>query len=653
MEYVMMLPYPKKFLLILAAILCIICPYSVRAQDLFHKGVNLTGWFQSESVRQIQFSKFTREDLVRIKGLGCDVIRLPINLHSMTNGAPDYTIDPLFYNFLDKVVDWSEELNLYLILDNHTFDPILPTSPDIGPILTKVWKQMAAHYKDRSELICYEVLNEPHGISDALWSSIQLSAIEAIRTEDTFHYIVVGGSEYNSYNKLQTIPEYSDQKLIYTFHFYDPFVFTHQGSDWGEPSMATLAGVPFPYQSANMPAVPNALKGTWVEDAMRGYPNDGTVAKVRELIDIAVTFRDQRQVPVFCGEMGVYIPNSDNTQRVAWYKEVRTYFEEKNLPWTMWDYTGGFGLFEKNSNELFDYDLNVPLLEALAFTVPEQSEYSQQFQKTGLILYDDYIGHGILQSGSADGGIIDYYHNTAPFGGDYSLYWSGVAQYAAIGFDFKPNVNFNLLPEDDFKIEFMVKGNTPGVSFDIRFIDTKTSDTDHPWRMGKTIDETYAPWDGEWHLVSIPLKDLEEKGSWDNAWYPPEGKFNWGAVDLFEINAESQALTGVEFEFDNIQISGENIEIVTSTDEPPLSFGLTVFPNPVNQQMTITFSVPSNQDVSVDLLSLMGRHIKPLYKGTPQGESTRIDYPVDLPAGIYLVQLCSGGCLETRKVLVK
>src|SRR5262245_48454782 len=77
------------------------------AQVPFSKGVNLTSWFQASSAQQIQFSKFTRKDFERIKSLGCDVIRLPINLHAMTNGEPDYTLDPLFLSFLDQAVTWS------------------------------------------------------------------------------------------------------------------------------------------------------------------------------------------------------------------------------------------------------------------------------------------------------------------------------------------------------------------------------------------------------------------------------------------------------------------------------------------------------------------------------------------------------------------
>src|SRR5690349_869733 len=79
------------------------------AQEVpFKKGVNLTNWFQANNVREIQINKYTRKDFEQIKSLGIDVIRLPINLHSMTSGAPDYTLDPLFFQFLDLPVQWAE-----------------------------------------------------------------------------------------------------------------------------------------------------------------------------------------------------------------------------------------------------------------------------------------------------------------------------------------------------------------------------------------------------------------------------------------------------------------------------------------------------------------------------------------------------------------
>jgi len=112
-----------KYLNTLICTVALVCPSGfTKAQEApFNRGVNLTGWFQVSNVEQIQFTRYTKLDFEQIESLGCDVIRLPINLHYMTGGAPDYIFEPLFYSFLDEVVKWAGEVDIHLILDNHSF----------------------------------------------------------------------------------------------------------------------------------------------------------------------------------------------------------------------------------------------------------------------------------------------------------------------------------------------------------------------------------------------------------------------------------------------------------------------------------------------------------------------------------------------------
>jgi len=520
----------------------------------FKRGVNLTGWLQTSSAGNIQFTKFTKQDLINIKSLGCDVIRLPINLHFMTNGAPDYTIDPLFYYFLGQIIDWAEEMEMQLILDNHTFDPAANTDPNIGDVLVPVWTQMAEHYKDRSIYLYYEVLNEPHGISDTKWNEIQQKVIDAIRAVDQKHTIIIGPAGWNSYNNLKFMPAYEDDNLIYTFHFYDPFLFTHQGASWTNPSLVSLAGVPFPYDSPCMPGCPSELENTWVRGNLANYRNEGTVERVKELLDIAVDFQTKRNVPLFCGEFGVYIPNSNNENRVYWYNVVRSYLEEKGISWTIWDYTGGFGLFEQGTNELFDYDLNIPLVEALGFTAPPQKEFILEPDTTGFDLYMDYIAPKIVESSWSEG-ILDYYSEDNPASGVYCIHWTGINQYNNISFRFSPIKDLSVLVNNGFAIDFLIRCNNPNAKIDIRFMDTKTDDpNDHPWRMRYTISQSAADWDGKWNHLQIPLNAFSEQGSWDNSWFNPVGDFDWSAIERFEIVSEYSELKGIHFYFDNIRV---------------------------------------------------------------------------------------------------
>ncbi len=526
------------------------------AQAPFKHGVNLTEWFQSPSVRQIQFSKFTKQDLINIKTLGCDVIRLPINLHAMTSGSPDYIIDPLLFSFLDQVVDWAEQLDLYLILDNHSFDPEVDTEPNVVDILVPVWTQMANHYKNRSNLVCYEILNEPHGISDQDWNSIQQTVINAIRSVDLIHTIIVGPANWNSYKNLDAMPTYTDTNLIYTFHFYDPFIFTHQGTTWTNPSLKSLAGMPFPYSPNNMPELPYEFLGTWVASSYSVYDGDGTAWNIYDLIQIPAGFKEARDVPVFCGEFGTYRENVNDAHRDMWYFWVRMLFDYYGISWATWDYKGGFGVFEKNTYELFNYDLNVHLVKLLGFYAPPQWEYYLWPDTFGFNIYQDYVGPNILESSGLKPELLDYYSENSPVSDTYCIHFTGVEQYGKISLRFSPIKDLSVLVAGNYAIDFYVRSDNPGTQFDLRFVDTKTSNPDdHPWRMRYKIDNAVATWNGTWNHLHIPLNSFTEQGSYDDGWFDPIGAFDWSAVEKFEIVSEYGDLSGTDLYFDNISVA--------------------------------------------------------------------------------------------------
>jgi endoglucanase len=624
----------------LMSVLILFTPILISQKLPFNRGVNITEWFQTNSAKEIQFTKYTHEDFVQLKSLGVDVVRLPINLHFMTSGAPNYTLDPLFIFFLDQVVDWVEELDMNLILDNHTFDVTQSTSTDIDQVLIPVWTQIATHFKNRTNKIFYEVLNEPHGITDVRWNQIQQSVVTAIRTVDQSHTIVIGPAGWNSYNNLAAMPVYSDTNLIYTFHFYDPFLFTHQGASWTDPSMGPLSGVPFPYDASRMPSCPTTLKGTWIESSLNNYRNEGTVQKVHSWLDIAINFRNSRNVPIYCGEFGVFIPNSPENDRVVWYDSVRSYLEQNKVAWTIWDYRGGFGVYEKNSNELFQYDLNIPMLNALGFNVPPQSEYVQLPDTVGFDFYNDFIGNKITGA-SYNSGILDFYNEENPFYGKYCIYWNGAKQYNNIAFDFRPNKDLSVLRTEDYVFDCMVKCNIPYTSFDIRFIDTKTNDpSDHPWRMGCKVNRSRIVFTNEWQNLRIPLKDFYELGSWDNAWYDPIGLFDWENIDRFEIVAEDSALTTSKLWFDNIKIFNPNLIGVEKDNSIPYSIGLEQnYPNPFNPSTIISYKIPFKSIVSLKVYDMLGREIEVLVQGMKNAGKYELSFsPSIKSSGIYFVR---------------
>jgi len=520
----------------------------------FTKGVNFSDWFESFSAQAIPFTKYTEQDFANVKSLGADVVRLPVRMHSMTGGAPDYAIDPLLFKFLDIAVDWAEKYGIYIIIDNHSFDPIASTSNDIDKILLPVWAQMAMRYKDRSNYVVYEILNEPHGISDKRWGEVQGMAIETIRKIDQKHVIIVGGTDYNSIGKLASIPVYKDDKIIYTFHFYDPHIFTHQGATWGEPSMASLAGVPFPYDAKRMPKTPNDLKGTWIEGALREYEWDAKFNKLRSTLDKTVTFSKTRNVPIFCGEFGVYMINSKNNDRVRWYKFVTDALDKRNISRASWDYFGGFGIFNFEGHGNFYSDMNVDVVSAMGFTPPPQKPRSSEPFNSGFVIYDDYP-NGEFPVGYWGEKTDFSMYDTNSAEGEFAIRWGKAVQYNIFWFDFRNNGNFSKLLSLGYALEFKARTEKP-VNFDIRFVNAENASS-LPWRMRYVINESVLPPDGKWRTIRIPLNDMSEHGAWINSkqqWVNPQGQFSWENIKQLEFVAEYSNIDNVIW-FDSIKIT--------------------------------------------------------------------------------------------------
>ena len=530
-------------------------PEAVKKSTPFTRGVNFSEWFEPQSAERIVFTQYSEQDFADVKSLGVDIIRLPIRMNSMTGPGPEYKINPILLRFLDKAVDWAEKYEIYIIIDNHSFDPAKDTANDIDKILLPVWAQMAQHFKNRSDYVLYEVLNEPHGISDARWGEIQGMVIDTIRRYDTKHAIIVGGTEFNSIGKLQAIPEYNDANLIYTFHFYDPFMFTHQGANWSPP-LEYLGGVPFPYNASRMPKLHSKLRGTWVESNLRNeYKRESEAAFMRKTLDRVVAFSNERNVRVFCGEFGVYDLTSPDADRVIWYQVVTDMLAKRNISRASWDYFGGFGIFNKDGGKDFNRNLNVGVVRAMGFTPPDQRPQNMAPVEKGFVIYDDYPVREYPLGCWGEEAVLDLY-DTGAYRGEFCIRWGNVERYNSFWVSLSRNKNFSKLPASGFAVEFYAKTNT-ALSFDVRFVNPETHDT-IPWRIRYTIDEKILPPDGRWHKIRIPLEEMTEHGAWVNLqqkWLPPQGKFTWDNVYQLEFVSEHHNLKNKFVWFDEIKLT--------------------------------------------------------------------------------------------------
>jgi len=427
----------------------------------FSRGVNFSGWFEfTGNAQLINFNKFNEQDFADVKKLGVDVIRIAIDFKDYTSSAPAYTIDPLVFKLLDIVAGWAEKYQIYVIFDNHPGNQP-PTDVKVRDFLIPVWTQVAQHYKDSSQYVVYEIHNEVNHITSANWGKIQGDVIDAIRKADTRHWIVVTGADnddgYSSVSTLTLLPKYADNKLIYTFHFYLPMLFTHQSSTNADPSLGYMARIPFPYVKNRMPPMPNKAKGTWAEKLYKDYPKDGTAEALAKKIDIVTDFIKQRNVPVFCGEFGVVRWNALQEDRVRFYKLVREALEARNIAWTMYDYVGTNGLI--NGLEWYgdiNTELNVELAQALGFTpVPQKQRESPQ---TGFTVYDDYLGRGIRLGIWNETMQFNLFHTPAAEGA-YAVHWKDSAK-SSLQFELS-NIDLSYLVQNGFFLNSRLNPKTP------------------------------------------------------------------------------------------------------------------------------------------------------------------------------------------------
>jgi endoglucanase len=610
------------------------------------KGFNLPEWFENfDQITNIKFKEYIRQDFENIKALGCDHVRLPIEFFDATGPSHDFTVDTLLFYFIDQAANWAEELELYLIIDNHSFGNTYDTEPGVEDTLLAVWPQIAEHFKNRSKYIIYEVLNEPHGIYDLDWDGIQQRTINAIREIDNEHFIIVGPANWNNHRNLRYLSEYNDDKLIYTFHFYDPYLLT---TDVG-------VNIPYPYNPASMPSMPPEWSGDWYEELYNEYPTVGNNSYLYQLIDTAINFGEEREVPIYCGEFGVNILNCDTTDRAYWIKTVRTYLEGHNIPWAMWSYKDYMGIFDPQTPELFEYDIDTVIAKALGLNYPAQKEFQVLPDADGFFLFDDYIPQFIITENWYTGGQAQYLSQNAPKLGNFCISWSNADQYGNLGFRFYPVRDLSQLAADGCLIDFWIRCNTPGIQIEMRFEDTDTGAMDHAWRRAVTIDETMVNFDGTWQHIRIPLAEFIETYAWeDNTLYPAEGKFDWTRINRFDFVAEYSNLHNVELFFDNIQIVDSSAitpnEMVEVQKTKPQFY---LYNNPYNNSTQITFELSETLPIKIALYDLAGKEIKTITQQTFTPGLHIINWEREsLVAGMYVMQLQSNKFISTKKLII-
>ncbi len=189
----------------------------------------------------------TEEDLRDLAEWKVNLIRFQITRNWLKTGTdrdlPEYDrwFDSRLDN-LDQILPMARRLGIRLVLDYHTppggrgRDNIMRMYEEdrYADHFVAVWKRIAARFRDHPDkeaLWAYDLLNEPkESPLAATWQAaadLHLRTARAIREIDPDMPLVVSSlnGEPTAFKTLKPLPL---EDVVYEFHMYEPFVYTHQ-----------------------------------------------------------------------------------------------------------------------------------------------------------------------------------------------------------------------------------------------------------------------------------------------------------------------------------------------------------------------------------------------------------------------------------------
>ena len=325
------------------------------AAKRFRKGANFGNYLEAPR-DQDWGATYSAEDFERAKAEGFDHIRLPIAWHHYASGAMARLNHEIFPK-VDPLVAEAVRLKLGVIIDLHHFDRYTSNPVDNHENIFKLWRQISEHYADQSDLVAFELLNEPKdaATTDVL-NPVYAELIKLIRKTNPKRTIFVGPGQFNSVSELPNLrlPE-DDQNLIVTVHCYDPFFFTHQGATFAGPDVK-VTGIRFPGPPKEPLSIDPQLDvkphiAEWVQryNSLPTAKNPSSPIAFRSIVADAAEWSAYYGRPIHFGEFGCF-QTADAESRAAYYREFRKAFDEADVGWALWDWKAGFHYWDEKSN---------------------------------------------------------------------------------------------------------------------------------------------------------------------------------------------------------------------------------------------------------------------------------------------------------------
>lgn len=383
------------------------------------RGINLFPWFSLTRERpppavdydwppyQIGRPVPTQRDLDQIKACGFDHVRIPVDPGPFLAATPGRRAQLL--SDLARAVDTCLGTGLNVVVANlpnaatHHWNPARLTGGVSAPAFVALSNLLADIAKDLNnrpyDKVALELFNEPPlDCGSLLWPELQRRLHAAVRRVAPGLTLVVTGACGSLPAGLVDfdIDGLGDANTLVTIHFYEPYVFTHQGAVWADPpALRYLAGMPWPgdlarARAALAPALAR-LEGDLTIDATErarrrsdlermvreyadGNPSTGYLMPFIEQIRAFKARHRLHANRIYVGEFGVVRTQfdgqaADPLDRRRWTRQVRELIETEGFGWGYWNYFDRMGLVTDDRGR----QLDVELVNALGLSAPNET----------------------------------------------------------------------------------------------------------------------------------------------------------------------------------------------------------------------------------------------------------------------------------------
>jgi endoglucanase len=320
------------------------------------QGINLSHWFaQAREYSKAHLETHTTaEDIALIKNVGFDHVRLTFEPSPVFSWDDPDNLKAEYLAYLDRALDLIIAQGLAVIVDIHPGDEFklrLNSNDRQIEAFGKFWRALAQHLSTRDpEKLFLEVFNEPMVEDGYRWFGMQGKLISIIRAAAPRHTIIASGHRWSGLAELLFMQPYADRNIIYNFHFYEPFAFTHQGATWAGPNLSFFKNVPYPSSPESVGKVLATVSDEPARYSLLRYGEDRWNAeRIDHEISIAAAWAAKYQVPITCNEFGSFRRVAPPADRIVWIRDMRVALEKYGIGWTMWDYAGGFGVVVKQN----------------------------------------------------------------------------------------------------------------------------------------------------------------------------------------------------------------------------------------------------------------------------------------------------------------